>query len=279
MTDIRDILPDNPASRLLSILHRAIDMKYSDTDKSAEIWAKVLKVENRPSELFYAYSKLFTLTEDAYKAVSRLYPKQRATHARWQKEISKCLQSCSIYHHTWKQVVDQLKSPNIIDMLQVAEDNLAHYVMRTSVDELSMEKLKEEFKELKLKISEETSFSNQLKYFLTGELEKILDALHHFELNGSSPIRGAIYNIVSNVDLAKNDKFSFRKQLCGFLVVAASSISIINDVADLSESLEFFKDKMFTQDETYIGPNTPKLLSLPKELVTFRKEQEEIGGE
>lgn len=279
MTEIRDLLQDNPASRLLSILHRAIDMEYGDNDKSAVIWAKVLKVENKPSELFPAYSKLFILTDEAYEAVSRFYPKQLATHAAWQKGISKCLQSNSLYHHPWKQAIDQLKSSNIIDMLQVAEDNLAHYVVRTFVDELSIEKLKEEFEDLKIKISEESSFSSQLKYFLVGELEKILNALDRYELNGSSPIRDAIYNIVSNVDLEKNDKFSFRKQLFGFLVVAATSISIINDVAVLPASLSQLKDKIFTQNEIYIGPNIPKLRALPKELAIFRKEELELGDE
>ncbi len=163
-------------------------------------------------------------------------------------------------------------------MLQVAEDNLSHYVMRTSVDELSIEKLKEEFEDLKVKISNEESFSGQLKNFLTAELESILNSLTHYDLNGSSAIRESIYNIASNSDL-KNNKFSFRKQVIGFLVVAATSVSIINDLADLPDSLDFFKEKLFQSDEIAVNPNTPRIPALPKELVVFRKTELEVAGE
>ena len=276
---MKEVLPDNPASRLLNILNKALEIDFNPDVKSGAIWAKVLNVGSKPSELLPAYSQLFILTEDAYEAVTKFYPKQRSTHTKWKQGISNCLQSNSPYHHPWKNVADQLKSSEIIDTLQVAEDNLAHYVMRTSVDELSIERLKEEFEELRAKISEEESFSGHLKNFLIGELEKILNALENYDLNGSSPIRESIYNIVSNTDLENNSKFSFGKQLCGFLVVAATSISIVNDIADLPDSLVFLKEKLFLSSKSIVSPNDPTRPVLPKELAEFRKEEVEPSSE
>ncbi len=272
MSDFREVIPDNPASRLINILNIALETNYEATDKSGVIWAKILKVNDTLPELLPAYSQLFVLTEEAYESVIKFYPKQRNTHEKWRSGITNCLQTNSPYHHAWKNVISELKAPEIIDTLQVAEDNLAHYVLRTTVDELSIEKLKEEFESLKEKIFTEETFSDQLKKFLIGELEKILNVLDHYDLYGSNPIRESIYNIISNVDL-ENNNYPFRKQLCGFLFVVASSISIINDVADLPKSLEFFRQNISFTSERVNSSNSPKAPVLPRELVIFRKEE------
>lgn len=72
---------------------------------------------------------------------------------------------------------------------------------------------------------------------------------------------------------------TFSKQLCGFLVVEATSISIINDVADLPESLEFLKEQIVKTIDTPAASSAPKRAALPKELAIFRKEEVEIVSE
>ncbi len=59
MTEIREVLSDNPASRLLNILNKAIGMEFKEQDQSGAIWAKVLGVGNKPAELLPAYFKTF----------------------------------------------------------------------------------------------------------------------------------------------------------------------------------------------------------------------------
>jgi len=272
MAIIKEILPDNPASRLLSILDKSKHVKYNNKAKAGEVWAKILDVTFTPTEFFPAYAQLFVLVNDAYESVIRFYPNQARTHAVWKNAINKCLQENSPYHHEWDNVKPQLIQPNILDLLQVANDNLAHYVVPTTVDKPSIEKLRSEFEELKESIINESSFSEYLKNFLINELEKIIHALDHFDLNGSEPINSSIYNIVSNVDL-NNKSFSFKKSLLSFLVIAASSISIINDIADLPESLSSFKDILLISDSSNQDDNeVSRKNSLPKEAAVFRKE-------
>lgn len=276
MSEIKEVLADNPASRLLNILHKAKEATYSEPEYSGAVWARVLDVEASPSELLTAYAKLFSLNQEAYEAVIKFYPRQKNTHIKWKNGIEKCLKAHSPFHHPWKSILGGLCVPDIIDTLQVADDNLAHFITPTYVNELSIQKLKDEFQTLKQKISEDDSFSNQLKNFLIDELQKILEALDHYDLNGSTPIRNAIYNIVSNSDIKKNTSFSFKKELCSFLIVAATSISIINDIADFPDSLESIKDHLFQVDEAPSTPPTSQPSTLPKALTAFRKEKDGI---
>ena len=61
-------------------------------------------------------------------------------------------------------------------------------------------------------------------------------------------------------------------------MVAAASISLINNIAVFPKSLELLKENIFQSTETPAIPNTPKRLALPKELAVYRKEEVEIDG-
>lgn len=245
MTSEKEILPDNPAARLLSILKIAVDIEFDENAKAGDIWAKVLRVNNTPSEFFPVYAQLFTLTSDAYEKVVDYYPNQQSIHAGWRNKINNCLQSNSPYHHPWLQLKKQIQAIDVMDMLQIAADNLAHYVTPTTVNELSIEELKGEFNSLKDSILDSESLSDQLKKFLVSELEKILNCLEHYDLYGSVPVKDAIYNIVSNIEINQSAKPSIIKKLGAFLIVAASSIAVINDVADVPESLVTLRNEIF----------------------------------
>ena len=162
----KEILPDNPAARLLSILTKALDTEFDETTKSREAWSQILGVNNSPSELFDSYAKPFTLTQNAYTKVIGYYPNQIKTHSGWKYKIDDCLTTNSPYHHNWNQVKTNLQKPGLMDMLQVAADNLSHFVAPTTISELSIEELKQEFSVLKDMIQNSESLSDQLKYFL-----------------------------------------------------------------------------------------------------------------
>ncbi len=280
MNSLKKILPDNPAARLLSILSDAIKIQYSKEEKAGEVWAKVLKVKNTPSEFLPSYGQLFVLVNEAYEKVVQFYPKQQSTHAGWRNKINKCLQNNSPYHHQWSAVNQQLKAVGIIDMLQIAADNLGHFVNPTAVDDLSLKSLREEFEALRKSISNDNTFSEHLKRFLIEELENILNCLIHYDLYGSVPIKDSIYNIVSNIELHKTKKTSLVKKLGTFLFFAASAISIVNNVAVAPENLTKLRDEIFVPLINAIENHSPSGdHDLPQESIARKETDIVLGSE
>lgn len=256
MKDGKDILPDNPAARLLSIYKKAINIEAKPEEASGKVWARVLNVSYAPADFFPIYAQLFTLTEEAFNKVIHFYPNQASTHQRWRNHLNGVFEKCSPYHHAWKDVKAQLRSENSGEMLQIASDGLSHYVKATTVSELSLDELKNEFIELKQLIIGNVEFSQHLKNYLINELSKILYNLDHYDLYGSAQIENSIYNIYSNAELNRSADKSFVSKFGGFVFAVAAAIALINDAAELPESLRKINSKILisTIDENKKNP-------------------------
>lgn len=272
-----EIFPDNSAARLLSILTKAIAVKYSKEEKAGVIWARVLNVPNIPQEFLPNYAQLFVLTNSAYQQVTQHYPEQNTLHAGWRDKIYNCLQNFSPYHHQWASVNANLQAPGVIDILQVAAALLSHHAKPTNVNESSIESLKVELEVIKNSILEDNSFSEQLKSFLIRELEKLINCLENFDLYGTEPIQEAIYNIISNTELHASGKPPLIKKLGRFILDIAFTISLINDVADVPKSLTDLSKTIFPLLIEYTPENNPdNKVPLSQNNITRQKEIEDV---
>lgn len=232
-----EMLPDNPAARLQSLLDKMLDVEHNEREQISAVLARVLDVANNPSEIFPHYSQVFILIDDAYNKVMQFYPKQQRTHASWRSHLTSTFQKHSPYHHEWKVLITAIKQGTHLDMIQVANDNLEHFVKPTQVQGLTIAELEIQISELIFDIESADELSNYLKIFLKEELEKILGYIKHFDLYGSDPIRKSIYNIIGNSEVS--EKFT-TKAITGIgvlLVSIASAIGVVNDVASVPESL------------------------------------------
>ncbi|NVK43916.1 MAG: hypothetical protein HWE39_21965 [Oceanospirillaceae bacterium] len=238
-----EMLPDNPAARLQSFLDRMLEIEHSDKEQISTVFARILDVENSPADIFPHYSQLFVLVDEAYNKVMQYYPKQQRTHATWRAHLTSTLQKHSPYHHEWKVLVSALKQGTHLDMIQVANDNLEHFVKPTKVYGLTVEELESEVARLIEEINSSNELSDYLKVFIKEELNKIINSIKHFDLYGSDPIRKSIYNIVANSEVSKN---SANKAIAGvgvFLVSIASAIGVVNDMTSFPESLEVLREE------------------------------------
>ena len=233
-----EMLPDNPAARLQSLLDRMLNIDHKDNEKISSVFSRLLEVNDSPASILPHYSQLFVLIDEAYNKVLQYYPKQQRTHAIWRAHLTKILQQNSPYHHDWKALIAGLKQGTHLDMIQVANDNLEHFVKPTKVYGLTVEELESEVSRLIEDINNSGDLSDYLKVFLKEELEKILNSIKHFDLYGSDPIRKSIYNIVANSEVSKNITSKAIAGVGIFLVSVASAIGVVNDVASFPKSLK-----------------------------------------
>ena len=246
----KEILPDNPAARLLAILERILEVEYKADELSNIVWARVFNISTKPEVLFTHYSQLFLLINESFQKVVEYYPKQVNTHNNWKNHISETFQRCSPFHHGWKQVVDGLNKGNHIEMVQVAADNLAHYVVPTRVNGLTLDELNEQLSNLMAEIDESNSLTEYLKKYLKEELNNIARYVENFDLYGSVPIKKSIYNILSNNEMAKKNGSKVVKGVGAFLVCVATAIGVVNDVSDVPDSIESLKNRFLISYES-----------------------------
>lgn len=237
------ILPDNPAARLQSLFDRMLEIEHEDKEKISSVFARLLGVSDSPVNILPHYSQLFVLINEAYSKVMQYYPKQQKTHGVWQRHFTSTLQKHSPYHHEWKVLISALKQGSHLDMIQVANDNLEHFVKPTKVHGLTIEELELEVSRLIEEIHASGELSEYLKAFLKEELENILNSIKHFDLYGSDPIRKSIYNIVGNSEVSKNFATKAIAGVGVLLVSIASAIGVVNDVASFPESLRDLRNE------------------------------------
>jgi len=238
-----EMLPDNPAARLQSLLDRMLEVEYRDNEQVSAVFARVLDLKNNPSEIFPHYSQLFILIDDAYNKVMQYYPKQRKTHSSWRTHLTGAFQSHSLYHHNWKALVTSIGQGTHLDIIQVANDNLEHFVLPTKVSGLTIKELEEQVSGLILDIENSNDLSEYLKIFLKEELEKILNYIKHFDLYGSDPIKKSIYNIIGNSEVSKNFSCKAIRGVSMLLVTVASAIGVVNNVATFPDSVEKLRNE------------------------------------
>lgn len=243
-----NILPDNPAARLQSMLVRMVDVEFDVNEQVSTVFARVCQIDNEPEKIFPHYSQLFILIQDAYEKVVQFYPNQQKTHLSWKNHLTKNLQSHSPYHHQWKALMDKLQHAHYLDMVQIASDNLAHYVKPTEVYGLTIEKLAEQVTSLIEEIKNSNDLSPYLKVFLSEELSNILNFVRQFDLYGSEPIRKSIYNILANSEVSKKGKSKVVKNLCLFAVTVATAIGVINDAVEFPKSLDSLRSEFLLPD-------------------------------
>ncbi|WNO10620.1 hypothetical protein [Teredinibacter sp. KSP-S5-2] len=255
-----DMLPDNPAARLQSFLDRMLEIEHNDKEQISAVFARLLDVKNSPAEIFPHYSQLFVLIEEAFKKVMQYYPKQQKTHAAWRGYLTTTLQKHSPYHHEWKALTSALRQGTHLDIIQVANDNLEHFVKPTKVHGLTVEELESEVARLIEDIKTSSELSDYLKSFLKEELEKILDRIKHFDLYGSEPIRKSIYNIIANSEVSKKSATKAIAGVSAFLVSVASAIGVVNDVASFPQSLEDLRSEFLQPyiEESKESPALPE---------------------
>ena len=237
----KEILPDNPAARLMSTLEKICNQEYTSSEISNQVWARTFNVSTEPEELLTHYAQLFTLIKDSYDIVIEYYPKQQKTHQDWKNYLTNLFKRHSPYNHHWNDMVGSLKKGSYLDMVQIASDNLSHYVAPTKINDLSAENLKKQIEELISDIDYSSQFTTFLKEHLKEEFNRILEYIKHFDLYGSIPIRKSIYNILSNNELAKNQTSKVVKTIGGILVCIATAIGVVNDTAEFPDSIEHLK--------------------------------------
>ena len=240
-----EVLPDNPAARLQSLLDRMLGVEFAHNEQISIVFARVLDIENDPSEVFPHYSQLFILIEDAYNKVMQYYPRQERTHSIWRTYLTDTFQKHSPYHHQWGALTSAIRQGTHLDIIQVANDNLEHFVRPTQVNGLTVEELESQVSQLMTDIDEASELSDYLKVFLKEELEKILSYIKHFDLYGSDPIRKSIYNIIGNTEVSKKFACKAITGVSAVLVTVAAAIGVVNDVASVPESIEKLKNDFY----------------------------------
>ncbi len=250
------ILPDNPAARLQSFLGRMLEAEYEKDEQFSVVFARILDIKNNPSEIFPYYSQLFMLIEDAYNTVLQYYPKQERTHSQWRVYLVNTFQKHSPYHHQWEALISKIGQGTHLDIIQVANDNLEHFVRSTTIDGLAIDELEAKLSNLIIDIENSSELTDYLKVFLKEELEKILDYIKHFDLYGSDPIRKSIYNIIGNTEVSKNLTSKAIMGVNVLLIAVASSIGIVNDIASFPDSVSKLKKEFYLPDY-----KTPTVLS------------------
>ncbi|PKG36952.1 hypothetical protein [Psychromonas sp. Urea-02u-13] len=243
----KDILPDNPAARLLSILERCTSAQFNPTEKVGVVLSRVFEVKNEPEYIFPCYSKLFVLIQDSYLKVTEYYPKQAKTHNQWKTQLSNSFKSHSPYHHNWDALIKSLKQGNHLDMVQIASDNLAHFVPATQIDNLNYESLMEQVSKLMEEIDASDNLSSYLKEYLKQELKILADYIKNFDLYGSEPIKKSMYNIISNIEVSNNLNKKVIKGVGTFLICVATAIGAVNDVNNLPKSIENLQSEFTIQ--------------------------------
>lgn len=238
-----EILPDNPAARLQSFLDRMLEIEYDEKEKISSVLSRVLEVSDSPKNILPHYSQLFVLIDEAYSKVMQYYPKQQRTHLAWQRHFTSVLQKHSPYHHDWKVLIGSLRQGSHLDIIQVANDNLEHFVKQTKVHGLTIEDLELEVSRLIEEINNSGELSDYLKMYLKEELENILNTIKHFDLYGSDPVKKSIYNILGNSEVSKNMGTRVIKGVGIFLVSIASAIGVVNDAASFPESLKDLRNE------------------------------------
>lgn len=251
------MLPDNPAARLQFLLDRMLGIEHNDKEKISLVFSRLLEVDDSPSNILPHYSQLFVLIDEAYKKVIQYYPKQQRTHFPWQKHLTNTLKQHSPYHHEWKALISVLRQGSHLDLLQVANDNLQHFVKPTKVYGLTVEELELEVSSLIEVINDSSDLSDYLKVFLKEELEKILNGIKHFDLYGSDPIKKSIYNIIANFEVSKKITSKAIVGISALLVTVASAIGFVNDVASFPESLKNLREEFLLpySEECKNSPN------------------------
>ncbi|ELV8702156.1 hypothetical protein QNE55_004113 [Vibrio vulnificus] len=240
-----EMLPDNPAARLQSFLERIQKAKHNGNEQISAVFSRILDVEDKPSEVLPHYSQLFVLIDDAYNKVTEYYPKQQKLHTGWRTYFTDVFQKHSPYHHQWPAIKTALIQGGYLELIQVANDNLEHFVRPTQVNGLTVADLEVEVSKLIIEIEASNELSSYLKIFLIEELHKILEYIKHFDLYGSDPIRKSIYNIVGNTEVSKKFACKAIAGVSALLVMVASSIGVINDVSSFPESLEKLKTEFY----------------------------------
>ncbi|PTO79565.1 hypothetical protein CWN84_02265 [Vibrio splendidus] len=252
------MLPDNPAARLQSLLAQMLEANWEGKEQISEVFSRLLDIDNEPSEVFPHYSQLFILIEDAYDKVMEYYPKQERLHNAWRAYLKDTFQKHSPYHHQWSALTTAIQQGNHLDIIQVANDNLEHFVRPTQINGLSILDLEEQVSQLIVDIENANELSGYLKIFLKEELEKILSYIKYFNLYGSDPIRKSIYNIIGNTEVSKTFACKAIAGVCALLVTVASSIGVINDVASFPESIEKLESEFYLpRVERIINLNVP----------------------
>ncbi|EGQ9613134.1 hypothetical protein V9N49_003660 [Vibrio cholerae] len=266
-----EMLPDNPAARLQSLLRNMLKTKYESSEQIAVVFARMLEVENQPSEIFPHYSQLFTLIEDAYNKVMQYYPRQEKTHSVWRVYFTDIFQKYSPYHHQWVALLNAIQQGNHLDMIQIANDNLEHYVLPTQVNGLTIDELEEQVSKLIADIMDSDDLSDYLKIYLTEELKRMLVYIKHFDLYGSEPIKKSIYNIIANTEVSKNIKSKAITGVSALLITVASAIGVINDVASIQGSIEYLKTQFNLLSDDSANHSSTQNSSEPELLLRAEK--------
>lgn len=240
-------MPDNPAARLQSMLEKMLEAKYATNAQISLVFSNMFGVDDEPAKIYPHYSQLFILINEAYDKVIQYYPKQVNTHYAWCKHFSDTFRNNSPYHHQWGSLVHALRQGGHLDMIQIANDNLEHFVRPTNIHGLSIDDLEKQVSELIADINSSDELSDYLKNFLKEELTKILGFIKNFDLYGSDPIRKSIYNVIGNIEVSNKITTNVIKGVSALLIMVASSIGIANDVASLPESIEKLKTNFYLQ--------------------------------
>ncbi|MGY2365603.1 hypothetical protein ACW9IO_23875 [Pseudomonas azotoformans] len=180
------MLNGNPAARLLDILIEARDQSRSEN--TLNVWGNIFKTNGNIALTYERLAKMMRLSEETYKVMLALFPKQSRPTSYWKSVLDKAFQQQNMLagFHTFADNINDIA----IDHLTSAVDLLDLKIP----DPLSSADIDSHIEILNSLILEilEGDLELKVKEYLVRSLRSIVTALQEYRLSGKIPVTEAI---------------------------------------------------------------------------------------
>ncbi|EON90477.1 hypothetical protein [Plesiomonas shigelloides] len=202
------MITDNPAARLLAILHTGKEINPNANAK--EVWAILFglkaNVDNYESILMSKLGQVMLLPHETRILVRQYYPSQVSSLTHTLNQIQRAFieQNLSSSWNTFIKHIDM----HCISTLSMTSALLDQKLQTKLIDVEELDEFKEKVKSL-LSETIASNLSSEFKRFMTHYLQRIINAINDYLISGAMPILDAIESTLGHAVIDP----SFRDEL------------------------------------------------------------------
>ncbi len=183
--------PDNPAGRLLSVLHSVKSAKINAEEPAWQVWAQIFSLEPNSTAVMERIVELNLALDQAEKKMSDL---GRDT-ADYKKHIASIRRAISpnLFNAKWKTVLDQLTDGGLMA--------LSGYSDIISITGSEGEVATEQLQELQRAVEDliertiQVGVTDEFSQFVLEQLEKVRQAIVRYRFRGPGALKAAMESV------------------------------------------------------------------------------------
>lgn len=189
---------NNPAGRFYNLLHNGKKPSYRK-NKVREVWANLLGVPaNDSSMLLVRLGKIMAIPSQIESKINQEENIDHSVYLKWLPKVNKAFRTLNL-EANWSTFIDPIDEA-VLYGLEICSEQLARKQPESVIKEEALKDIKNEVEGL-LKEIRSSNIDSDLKNYLIGQLENIINSIYEYDFAGVVPLQKAFESTVGSISL------------------------------------------------------------------------------